>query len=149
MQRLARIAVWFLGVTTGLMALGKLIARRMEGQPEPDDPVVTIAAVWGGREFSSRADPLLSCSAVAVFGGIQLDLTAASPPPEGARIALRAVLGGIQVLVPPTWRLEIADGMRAGGVEAKVTPADDLPADAPTVLVEVSGRAGGVAIAAR
>jgi hypothetical protein len=149
MRRLLRAVAWLFVVTTGLWVIGRAVARRIEGSVDERDAVFRLAAVWGGRQFTSTADPLLSGSAQAVFGGIDLDLTGSVPSPEGARLSLKAVLGGINVTVPATWRVEVSGSLDAGEVHTDVTPFDDLADGAPILLVDVSGRAAGIAIRAR
>lgn len=148
MRRAAPIAVGFIVVATGLWAIGQVVARRIEGAITQEDGVFSIAAIWGGRTFASTAHPLLAGSARAVLGGVELDLTGAAPAAEGARLSLSTVLGGIHVLVPRSWRVEIAGEVRAGGVQVDVPRLETMPEDAPLLLVDVSGRAGGIAIEA-
>jgi len=146
MHRLLRAAAWMTAVTAGIWAIGQVAARRIEGAVAEGDAVFRLAAVWGGRTFASTADPLLSGSAKVVVGGIDLDLTGAAPAPEGARLSLDVLVGGIRVLVPAGWRVAVAGSLQAGEVEAKVTPHADLPDDAPSLLIDVSGRVGGIVV---
>lgn len=146
MRRLLRAAGGFLAVTTGLWAIGQVAARRIEGAVGEHDAVFRLAAVWGGRRFASTADPLLSASVLAVFGGVDLDLTGATPSPEGARLSLTAHMGGIHVAVPATWRVEVTGELRAGEVHTDVASYDGLADDAPVLIVDVSGRLSGIAI---
>lgn len=148
MKRMLRTVGGFFLVTTGLWAVGQVVARRIEGDVSEDDSVFEVAAIWGGRRFASRAAPLLAGSARVVLGGAEVDLTDASPDPEGARLSLSAHFGGIHVRVPAGWRVEVAGSVRAGDVHVGVTPLEDLPEDAPLLLVDVAGRAGGIAIEA-
>ena len=73
-------------------------------------------AVWGGREFASTTTNLISGWAVAVLGGIALDLRDAKLGSEGASLALRATVGGIAVTVPDDWRVVVESNVKAGGV---------------------------------
>ncbi len=148
MRRTLGIVGGAFAVTTGLWAIGRLAARRIEGDVTEDDGVFALAAIWGGREFESHAAPLLAGSARAVFGGVELDLTEASPAAEGARLSLSAVCGAIHVRVPASWKVDVAGTMRGGDVHVAVADAATLPEDAPTLLVDVAGRAGGIAIEA-
>ena len=149
MKRLLRTAGWMFAVSVGLWAIGQVVTRRIEGAVAEGDAVFRLAAIWGGRAFASQADPLLSGSARAVLGGIDLDLTEATPAPEGARLSLNVVMGGIHVVVPSSWRVEVTGDIASGDVHTDLTPIEDLPGDAPGLLIDVSGRAGGIAIEAK
>jgi hypothetical protein len=62
-------------------------------------------------------------SAVAVFGGGELDLTAA-PPGEGAVLTAVAVFGGIELVVPAGTRVSMSGFGLFGGRAIEVEPGD-------------------------
>ena len=51
--------------------------------------------------------------------------------------------------VPTTWKVLVERQAVLGGVDANVTPAEELPDDAPVLRVEATARFGGVAIKAK
>ena len=57
-------------------------------------------------------------------------------------------MGGVQVFVPEKWKVRITNQVVAGGVNADVTPADHLPPENPTLIVDVRAYMGGVDIKA-
>jgi hypothetical protein len=81
------------------------------------------------------------------MGGIDLDLTGATPAPGGAALEVLAVMGGVDVTVRDTWRVQVEHDAVAGGVEVRVTSDEDLPADAPRLDVHVRATFGGVKVA--
>ena len=85
-------------------------------------------------------------SAAAWLGGINLDLRDAKLAPEGADVELEAVMGGIKLTVPAEWRVEVEKDVSAGGIDAHVTPSEELPAGAPLLSVVARARMGGVLV---
>lgn len=83
--------------------------------------------------------------AVAVMGGIQLDLRDAELTSPVIEISAIAIMGGIEVIVPPGVRVE-ADGLALmGGFEDKVVePGSTMSATAPLVRITGLALMGGV-----
>ncbi|MBU1865934.1 MAG: cell wall-active antibiotics response protein [Actinobacteria bacterium] len=147
MKHLVKVIVATAVVSGGLWGLGLVLARRFEhGAGYADADEFRIAAVWGGREFTSTTTNLVSGWAVAVLAGIALDLRDAKLGPNGASLALRATVGGISVTVPDDWRVVVDRNVRAGGVEVRTTDPDLLPDDAPTLRVTATAHTGGIVI---
>jgi hypothetical protein len=82
-------------------------------------------------------------TAVAVFGGGELDLTRAEPG-ENARLTAIALLGGIDVKVPEGARVAMSGFSLLGGRDVKVDPGDG-----PTIHVRAVAVLGGVSVATR
>jgi hypothetical protein len=139
---LLKALMWVVGVQIALAVVGRIVSeRRSKGDEDSDE--FTVAAILGGKQFRSTAKNLTSGIATASMGGIDLDLRGATLAPAGARLDLNAMLGGIQVTVPDTWRVEVDKEIAAGGVDVKVTPAEELPEDAPRLHVRAVARMGG------
>jgi hypothetical protein len=138
----ALVALW-----AGSAAVGAVLSRRLARGDESSSELRVAAICWG-RDLNARAEGLRSIEAIAVMGGIDLDLTAATPAREGASLDVLAVMGGVDVTVPHTWRVQVEDNAAAGGVEISVTDDGDLPADAPRLDVRVRAYFGGVRVAA-
>jgi hypothetical protein len=81
-------------------------------------------------------------------GGVDLDLREATLAPEGATLDLSATWGGVNVVVPRAWKVVVEDRSVLGGVDARVTPPEELPDDAPRLGVSITARLGGVALKA-
>ena len=147
MKRLLKVFVAMVVVSGGLWGLGLIMARRFEqGSGYADADEFRIAAFWGGREFTSTTTNLISGWAVAVLGGIALDLRDAKLGSSGASLSLRATVGGISVTVPDDWRVIVDATAQAGGIEVRATDPDDLPDDAPTLHVTAKAQSGGIVI---
>ena len=81
-------------------------------------------------------------------GGVELDLRGATLAPEGGTLAVSATWGGVDVVVPRAWRVVVDDRSVLGGVDARVTPPEELPEGAPRLDVTATARLGGVSIRA-
>lgn len=108
-----------------------------------------VAAVFGGVEKRGPWVLPRRLRAVAVFGGIVLDLREAVLAPGPSEIHVTAVLGGVHLIVPPHLSVEVSGSAVLGGFEhmdrAPMSPDPERP------LLRVHGRAtlGGVAIETR
>ena len=132
----------------GLAALGQVLARRRTFGDETSDEF-GIAAYLGGAQRTCRAGSLRRGSVSVVLGGVDLDLREATLDPAGADLDLSASWGGVNVTVPRGWRVQVEDRATLGGVDAHVTPPEELPDEAPLLRVVASARFGGVSIDAK
>lgn len=132
-------------VSGTLWGVGQLVARRYtEGDAQADE--FSLAAILGGAERTCTADALRRGKVLAVCGGVQLDLREATLDPAGAELHVEATMGGVQVLVPETWRVTVEEEAAAGGIDTQVTPPDDLPDAAPALVVRAVARMGGIQV---
>jgi hypothetical protein len=81
-----------------------------------------------------------------IVGGIDLDLRGAVLDPNGAHLALNVTVGGMKLVVPPTWRVYVAEDVRGGAVEVNTESPETLGDDAPVLTIEAVVRSGGVVI---
>jgi hypothetical protein len=82
--------------------------------------------------------------AVAIMGGIELDLRQAELPPGVTEIHAFVLMGGIEVKVPPGVRLETDGFAFMGGFEDRVDDPGPLARDAPVVRLTGIAIMGGV-----
>jgi len=144
-KRLRNTLLVLLGVQIVAGIVGPILAKRMSRGDEDSDEF-QLAAILGGRRFESHAGHLRSGTVVAKLGGIDLDLRRATLDPAGATLDLRTTMGGVQVTVPEGWAVDVDSTVRSGGVDAKVTPREDLPLDAPALHIQASARMGGISV---
>jgi predicted membrane protein len=123
----------------------RLVAKRMTSGDEETDEF-RIATIIGGEQLTSRAAALRSASVMALIGGAQIDLRQSSLDQGGATLDVTTILGGVQVLVPPEWAVQVQTHGMLGGVDRQLTPVSDLPADAPDLRVTTRTWLGGVQI---
>ena len=99
------------------------------------------SAVLSGR--NSRVVGALRTGEVnAVLGSVDLDLTAATLPPEGATLDASVVLGAVNLIVPRAWRVEMTGTPILGGIDDRTRPGDGavLRVRASVVLGSVEAR---------
>ncbi|MBN1439582.1 MAG: hypothetical protein JW929_09245 [Anaerolineales bacterium] len=100
--------------------------------------------VFGGMDIRHPSAEFDGGSATVLFGGIDLDLRSAVLAPEGGYLELTAAFGGIDVIVPKDWRLDI-DGLPVfGGWSNNTNPAP--VAEGPVLTVRCLAMFGGVEI---
>jgi hypothetical protein len=84
-------------------------------------------------------------SAVAVMGGIEIDLRS-TPLPPVTEISILAVMGGVVITVPAGVRLESSGFAIMGGFEDQLSQPGSTRPDAPVVRVSGFAFMGGVEI---
>ncbi len=129
------------GGDTGLVALN----------PDPPAERQLEVAVWSGRVRKGPWRPARSIRAVACMGGVELDFREALLPPGETRVYAVAVMGGIEILVPPGVRVETDGFAFMGGFEEQ-TGGPGIPPPSPGApVLRVSGFAmmGAVEVVCR
>ena len=141
---LVRIALGVV-VFNVLMVLAAQITKRMlPVYGDADSDVFSLVAAMDGVEFASRSSALRAGSGTAIMGGISLDLSEAELA-TSANLELTAITGGIEVVVPSTWRVEMITTTFAGGSE-NLTDPDATQVGAPLLVVDARTFFGGVSI---
>ncbi len=133
-------------IVDAVLILGALAARflvRPEGDETSDE--FTRVAIMGGERFTSRAAGLRRGTVIALMGGVELDLTDAHLAP-GAEITIFAFWGGVEMRVPPKWRVVSDTAAYLGDVRLAVEGQADLPPDAPTLIVNARAVMGGIEV---
>jgi hypothetical protein len=85
---------------------------------------------------------------VAVMGGCVLDLRAAQLSTPVTTITAVAIMGGVEVIVPPGVHVEMSGLPLMGGFSNRVREVD-LPPDAPQVHIHGLALMGGVEVQTR
>ena len=100
-------------ILTGAFALtaigAALAARAMKERiipiDSPDAPEVTLRAIFEPIQFRSSSTMFRGGTLDCWFGGGIIDLRDAILDPGGARLEIRAIFGGGQIVVPESWRV--------------------------------------------
>jgi predicted membrane protein len=133
-----------------LILAGLLIIAHWRGRPVPlgtePSEVVRATGVFGGPKVASSSQSFRGASLTAIFGGVTLDLRSARPAPGGAAVNATAVLGGIEVLVPEGWQVEVSGTPILGGIEDKTDHSHPAQPDAPRLEVDALSVLGGVEV---
>jgi hypothetical protein len=125
----------------GLVLLSGLWHRGREEEGHRDNTV----AMFGGTKVKDRSEHFAHADVSAVFGGATLDLREAHIDRE-ATVEAMALFGGVDVLVPKDWRVELDGTPIFGGVEDKTEVDGELPSDAPELKVHATAIFGGVGV---
>lgn len=125
-----------------IILLGLAILLRLESRSS-DAATVNSAVIWWGAERSTTSQEFTGGSLSAIMGGIELDLGAADIV-DRAEISVFVWWGGVEITVPPTWRVRVEGLPLLGGWEDN-TQAPERP-DAPELVVRVTAIMGGVEI---
>jgi Cell wall-active antibiotics response 4TMS YvqF/Domain of unknown function (DUF5668) len=139
--------VWRFVWPVALVIVGLVFLLRRPGRPaaadRPED-VVGTTAFFSGTEIVSSSQRFAGGSATAIFGGVELDLRRARLNPDGATLAVTAVFGGVDVIVPRGWRVETRGTPILGGVDNKI----DAPpgGNGPVLRIDLTVLLGGAEI---
>ncbi len=132
--------------TTALAPAGVALAP---AAPEPPGGPQTVYAIFGGVDRRGSWTVPRQWRVVAAFGGAQLDLREARFPTGVIDLEVKAVFGGVQIIVPPGLAVEVQGTAIMGGFQnVNRAPAHPDP-DAPLLRVRGLALMGGVDITMR
>ena len=136
------ISAWTYVLPVAIIVLGLSILIASTTHQDDADRLTGLVFFWGAnrRSVSQR---FRSASMTSIFGGINLDLRGASFTGT-ARVDAFALFGGVDIKVPPTWRVRVIGLPALRGWTDKTNP----PAypDAPVLEVHVVSILGGVTL---
>jgi len=142
------LALFGIGVAVSA-AIGAIAAQRAKQEFVPlDDPEaneIRLAAIFGPLSFRSTAASFRGGTIDCRFGGGVIDLRDAAPDPAGARLDVKAVFGGAQILVPEGWRVTTRVLGIGGAGDSR--PRTERGEDAPRLTIEGTAIFGGFGIA--
>lgn len=96
--------------------LGTSASRRAEVKTDGTDNV-TLAAILGGNQHISHSTQFRSASLTSIMGGSKLDLRQAKMAPgTQAVIDVFTVMGGVELMVPLEWNVDVQLVPIMGGV---------------------------------
>jgi hypothetical protein len=109
---------------------------------------VDLVAIFDGVEAKSRAASFRGGRVLCWYGGGDLDLREATLDPSGGRLRLVSIFGGMRIVVPASWRVEVRSVGVFGGIGRNL---DDSAADpsSPVLVVDAVSAFGGAAITNR
>jgi predicted membrane protein len=133
-----------------LFDLVTLIAAQVAKQLIPevgdeDSDVFQVVTMTGGRNWVGKAEALRSGTVITGMGGMEMDLTQVTLDPAGAHLRVVTIMGGIEIRVPRGWNVELKGWAFMGG-HANSARKQEVPDDAPHLIIEASTVMGGVAV---
>jgi hypothetical protein len=108
-----------------------------------------LAAVMGGVERKGHWVPARKTLVFTFMGGAEIDLREASFPPGDVEIAIFAVWGGAEIIVPPEVRVDMGGVAIMGGFTQDRGNAQDPGPGAPCIRITGFALMGGVEVMVR
>jgi hypothetical protein len=109
----------------------------------------TLAAILGGVERHGAWTPPRRLDVSAVMGGVILDFRDASLSTGVTEIRVVALMGGVQVIVPPNLSVEVSGTAIMGGFAHLERTPPRVDPDQPVLRVTGLDLMGGVAVETR
>lgn len=119
------------------------VARPAQDAPVTPERGVLAAFMGGNVRKGSWAVPRY-LKVVAVMGGVQLDLRQAVLAPGLTEIEVFAVMGGVEIVVPPGVRVETMGMAVMGGFDTSAGDAHATSPDRPFIRISGLAVMGGV-----
>jgi hypothetical protein len=115
--------------------------------PAPHAGTPNLVAIFSGADRAGRWLVEPQTNVVAVFGGVELDLRQAVLSQREVTINMVAIMGGVNVVVPPGVRVKNSIAAIFGG--CSVPPDDTVDPDAPVVRLTGFAMFGGINVKRR
>ncbi|HKN53623.1 MAG TPA: LiaF domain-containing protein, partial [Amycolatopsis sp.] len=131
---------------TLLLLCGVALLAGLRHRKQPQLSRGESMVVLGGAKAVDRSEHFRHADVSAVFGGSTLDLRNAHIDDQ-ATVDAFALFGGVDVLVPKDWRIDLGGMPIFGGYEDKTAGDGTLPSDAPLLKVNATAVFGGVKVA--
>src|SRR5699024_11170455 len=100
--------------------------------------------LMAGVTTNNQSQRFKGGKAVAIMGGIEIDLRAARLHNNKAMLEINSIMGGVEIYVPDTWRVEVTGTPILGGWSNKTKHNTDP--DAPVLRIKGFVLLGGVEI---
>jgi len=110
-----------------------------------DEAEVSGMAVLASTRVATRSAEFRRAAVTAVLGGLTLDLSKATPAPEGARVSATVVFGGVDVVVPDGWTVSIKGLPLFGGWD-DTTARTAVGPDTPRLEIQALVVFGGLEV---
>ena len=142
--------LWPLGIiAVGLLLLWRSLQPREEREPfgkfEYSAATPDNVSIFGGGERRISMPDFQRADVLAIFGGYKLDLRKAGMKGSTAVVDATAIFGGVEILVPEHWNVQVRGvGVFGGYGDESHHPGGPEPC--PDLVVEGVAIFGGVSI---
>ena len=106
---------------------------------------IDLVAIFDNLDAASRARAFRGGSVEAWYGGGKLDLREATLDPAGAELHVRTIFGGLEIDLPPSWKVDVRGRALFGGVGG-ARGAGSVDEAGPRLVLHVVAIFGGVAL---
>jgi len=138
------LGLWVLGFAGSL--IGAAVSKgRLASKGGSTDDEFDLVAIFEPLEFASTAPALRRASVLAWYGGGTVDLRGVTLDAGGASLDLKAIFGGIRLVVPEAWRVEHSTVGIFGGIGDGRDP-DRVSPDGPTLHLTGFAIFGGAGV---
>lgn len=112
------LAILYVGVTMLLKSKGKP-GLTLSTVSSEEDEYINATAIFGAVDKKVNNEAFQGANLMALFGGIEIDLSDAKPIDSGCVVNATALFGGIELRVPDDWNVIISGTPIFGGIEDK------------------------------
>ena len=125
----------------------KSFARDFGPMRDTDQNTVHQWAFFGGSRRRVDSQNFEGGEALAIFGGIRIDLRQAASPKDEIHLEANALFGGVDIRVPESWGVIMRGmGIFGGFEDGTRARISGLPAGKPTLVVTGMAVFGGVTV---
>ncbi|MGL6007977.1 MAG: LiaF transmembrane domain-containing protein [Culicoidibacterales bacterium] len=126
-------------IVIGLALLLPTTARRSrennDNYYQDQRETMNLAAILGGSIKKVISQQFRAGDVLAVFGGATLDLRSAQLAEQGAKLEVTSVFGGIDLLVPADWTIDVRITSIFGGVDDRRKDAKMEGTNKPILVI--------------
>jgi predicted membrane protein len=141
--RLWPLILIFIGLS--MIFKGRRSKWKLTNESTTGDEYIHSNAVFGGSERTVTSQNFKGGEAMALFGGVELDMRQAKISADGCKIHATALFGGIEIIVPDDWNVIITGTPIFGGIDSKSRRKSDA-SSGKDVYIHCTVAFGGVEI---
>jgi len=108
--------------------------------------VLSEYAIFGGVNRRVDSQDFQGGEAIAVFGGIEIDMHRAATTREQIEVEANAIFGGVEIWAPDNWDVVVQGASILGGFDDKTHRAPDDGIRRPRLVIRGSAVFGGVVV---
>ena len=107
---------------------------------------INDTAFFGGVEHRVQSSDFRGGEVTAIMGGVKLDLRDAETTRDEVTVEATALMGGVEIIAPRDWEVEVSGTSILGGFEDKRSFRTSAEKGRPRLIVTGTAIMGGVSI---